>query len=175
MSPEHPQACQGRAGAPASSGSCIPPLTHSRAHFLVFQRSLPTPSTSCNCQEVSERETRYISDLAEAREHSICFVTGQKWKLLPQGRNRKQRQNMIASSGEACTPCPSLLLLASLWDLCTSPDSGSVFHTHHENPHQLSLSAPFLLSELNHKKYNTNLQNDGNKSQGLVSGFKTCA
>lgn len=134
MSPEHPQACQGRAGAPASSGSCTPPLTHSRAHFLVFQWNLPTPSTSCNCQEVSERETRYISDLAEAREHSICFVTGQKWKLLLQGRNRKQRRNMIASWGEACMSCLSLLFLAGLWDLCTSPDSGSVFHTHPSKP-----------------------------------------
>lgn len=109
----HPPASQEQAGAHASTDGPTPSLFHTRAHFLAFQRNLPTSSTFYSCQEVSERETSYISDLAQTRMHSICFVTGQKWKLLPQGRNIKQRQNMIASSGEACMALMSLLPLAS--------------------------------------------------------------
>lgn len=112
VSPECPPASQEQAGAHASTGDPTPPLTPSRAPLLEFQRNFPTPSTFFNRQEVSERGHRYISDLAETRMHSICFVTGQKWKLLPQGRNIKQRQNKKASSGETCKSFMSLLLLA---------------------------------------------------------------
>lgn len=77
------------------------------------------------------------------------FASGQKYKT---------KTEYDSLFGRGLHVMLSLLLLASLWNLCTSLASVSVFHTHASKPSlQLGLSALSFISELNHKKQNTNV------------------